>query len=125
MPEMLRTVVSDLLELEPDMTIAGASERNEDPLPNARKEAADVLITHDNGCGGGSCLGLILSESPMAIFAISKDGHSASGVSLRRRSITLEVNGRLILADAIRTMAAELDVSSTAADGPSAGKGRA
>ena len=47
MPEMLRTIMSDLLSQEPDMVIAGGSGRPEDSLPNAREQHADVLVTQD------------------------------------------------------------------------------
>lgn len=109
MPEMLRTIMGDLLSQEPDMIIAGESGRHEDPLPNAREQRADVLITQDGARhGDGSCLDLVLAEPPLGIFAVSADGHSAAGVTLVRRRIAVESAGRSTLAEAIRHMAAEL-----------------
>jgi DNA-binding NarL/FixJ family response regulator len=116
MPEMLRTIMSDLLSQEPDMVIAGGSGRPEDSLPNAREQHADVLVTQDGAQDGdGGCLGLVLAGPPLGIFAVSADGHSAAGVTLVRHRIPVESQGRSMLAAAIRRMAAELG---TAPDEP-------
>ncbi len=110
MPEMLRTIMSDLLSQEPDMVIAGESGRHEDSLPNAREQHADILVTQDNlRQSDTSCLALVLADPPLGIFAVSADGHSAAGVTLVRRRISVESQGRSMLAAAIRRMAAELD----------------
>jgi chemotaxis response regulator CheB len=118
MPEMMRTIMSDLLRQEPDMVIAGESTQYEDPLPNAREQQADVLVTQDGAQqGDGSCLDLVLAEPPLGIFAVSADGHSAAGVTLVRRPIPVESGGRSMLAEAIRRMAAELDAAPGEAKG--------
>jgi len=117
MPEMLRTIMSDLLSQEPDIVIAGESARHEESLPKAREEGADVLITQDRAQTDGSCLDLILAEPPIGIFAVSADGRSATGVTLLRRGISVESEGRSTIADAIRRMAADLG---TAAGEPNA-----
>jgi hypothetical protein len=110
MPEMLRTIMSDLLEQEEDMVIAGDSPGREESLPNARQQHADVLVTQDSANQAvGSCLDLVLAAPPLGIFAVSEDGHSASGVTLVRRPIPLESDGRSTFAEAIRRMAVEMN----------------
>jgi len=109
MPEMLRTIMGDLLSQAPDIVVAGESARSEDSLCQAREERADVVVTQDPTQAGASCLDLVLADSPMGIFAVSADGRNASGVTLRRRRISVESGGHSILVEAIRQMGAELD----------------
>jgi len=119
MPEMLRTIMADLLSQSPDIVIAGESTRADESLMQARGECADVLVTQDPIQMGAGCLDLVLADPPMGIFAVSADGRSASGVTLRRRRIQVESQGRSTLAEAIRQMALELHAER---DEPSGGR---
>jgi hypothetical protein len=112
MPPMLRMIVGDLLGREPDIVIAGSSARDGDCLREARDEQAEIVIAQDVQHGGSTCLDLILAEPPLGVLAVAPDGHSAAGVTLARQPITLETGSPSILADAIRTMAAELGLRS-------------
>jgi chemotaxis response regulator CheB len=108
MPEMLRTIMSDLISEAPDIVIVGQSSRHEEALPEARGDGSQVLIVAESGTPAGSCLELVLAESPIGIFALSADGRSAAGVTLRRRHVQVELDGRSTIVDAIRQMAADV-----------------
>lgn len=116
MPDMLRTILSDLLSQSSDIVIVGESVRHEDSLPKAREEHADVLLTQDRTPAGDNCLDLILAEPPLGIFAVAGDGRSAAGITLLRRRISVESNGRSTIVEAIRQMAEELDSAPTQSD---------
>ena len=105
MPEMLRTIIGDLLGRERDLLVVGASGKGDDALGQARTNEADVLITHDRGSGGSLCLDQILSASPISILAISDDGRTAEAVSLARRPVALNGSSTSRLADAVREIA--------------------
>jgi hypothetical protein len=108
MPEMLRTIIHDLLRQEPDIVIAGTSARPGECLRTARDERADIVVTQDATNNGSACLDLVLAKPPLGVLAVSTDGKSAAGVSLARHPINLESGSPSMLADAIRRMAAEL-----------------
>jgi chemotaxis response regulator CheB len=118
MTELFRTILGDLLGGEPDIVVVGSSAPGGDCLRDARCTNADVILAQDSVRAGGSCLDLVLADQPLGVLAVSIDGHSASGVSLRRRPIVLDSDSPSILAGAIRRMARELDPPSAAA-GPS------
>lgn len=105
---MLRTIMGDLLSQQPDMVIAGESALADESLPTARNQRADVLITEQRSDAGTSCLDAVLGESPIGVFAVSADGRSATGVTLRPRRIPVESEGRSTLVEAVRRMAAEV-----------------
>ena len=105
MPEMLRTIVGDLLRCEPDLIIVGSSDEREDPIHKARASHADVLITR-NGLGDtAGCIDQILTASPISILAISDDGRSADAVSLVRRPVSLNGGNPSRLPEAVREIA--------------------
>jgi DNA-binding NarL/FixJ family response regulator len=108
MPEMLRSIISDLLSHEPDIAIVGHSSQQDECLNAARKEHAAIIVAQDAEDAGSTCLDLILAEAPLAVLALSADGHSAARVSLVRRPITLDSESPSVLANAIRRVAAEL-----------------
>jgi DNA-binding NarL/FixJ family response regulator len=124
MPEMLRSIIGDLLGREPDITIVGHSMQQDDCLRAARKEQAAIIVAQDAVKNGSSCLDLILAESPLAVLAVSTDGHRASGVSLVRRPINLDTESPSVLADAIRRVAAELGLTSVETGGAPASRKR-
>jgi len=105
MPEMLRTIIGDLLGREGDLLVVGGSVKGEDVLRRAQSEHADVLITHERAGDEGRCLDLILSASPISILAISDDGRTADAVDLVRRPVALNGGGESRLADAVREIA--------------------
>lgn len=118
-------IVSDLLEREPDILIAGKSARDGDCLREARDERAEIVIAQDLQHGGSTCLDLILAEPPLGVLAVSPDGHSAAGVSLARQPITLETGSPSILADSIRHMAEKLKEASRPRPAPTSARGAA
>ena len=105
MPEMLRTIVSDLLGREQDILVVGRSHEGEDTLRRAKDEQADVLITHEQEGQHNLCLGQILAATPLSILSISGDGRSADAVDLVRRPVTLNGSSASALADAVRVIA--------------------
>jgi chemotaxis response regulator CheB len=111
MPEMLRTIISDLLSHEADIAIVGRSTARDECLRAARKERAAVIIVQNPEDEQSTCLDLVLAEPPLGVLAVSIDGQSAAGVSLVRRPINLDSGGPSMLADAIRRMAAELSAA--------------
>ena len=114
MPEMLRTIIGDLLGREADIVIAGNSTRSEHCLRAARRQNAVIIVAQDDPNAGSDCLDLILAEPPLGVLAVSADGQSAAGVSLARAPITLNTGSRSIFADTIRRMAAQLGVEAVA-----------
>lgn len=108
MPPMLRAIVSDMLEPEPDIQVVGRSTDQEDCLGAARSERAAIIVTQDKEQRGSTCLDLILADPPLGVVAVSSDGHRAAGVSLVRRPIAFDSESPAVLADAIRRIAAEL-----------------
>ncbi|HEU4651786.1 MAG TPA: hypothetical protein VFS49_10265 [Croceibacterium sp.] len=108
MPEMLRTIIGDVLHREEDIVITSESARHEHCLREARGRHADVVVTQDRPAGGDDCLDQILARPPLAVFVVSPDGRSADGISLARRPIALGAESPAVLAEAIRRMAAEL-----------------
>lgn len=111
MPEMLRTIVGDLLGRETDLLLVGHSERGQDTLQLAQDDQADVLITQDRSRNDSLCLDRILSAVPMSILTISDDGHTADAVGLVRRPIVLNGGDRSGLAEVIREIADGPDAS--------------
>lgn len=105
MPEMLRAIMSDLLEQEPDIMIVGTSSQRNECLHAAYEARAEIIIVQDVVHEGGACLDLILAGPSLGLFAISDDGMSATGVSLARQPIMLDAESPSNLADAIRDMA--------------------
>ncbi len=114
MPQMLRTIIGDLLSREPDIVIAGTSAHHRDCLREARDGHAEIVVAQDVPNEGSTCLDLILAEPPLGVLAVSPNGHSAAGVSLARQPISFNKGTPSILADAIRRMAAELSAPSVA-----------
>ena len=108
MPEMLRTIVADLLSQEPDIVVVSRSSDGKEAVQRARDDRADVLITQDCANGATTCLDAILWHEPLGIVALSADGQSAAGVSLVRQPISLNGGERSALAAEIRTMAVGL-----------------
>lgn len=109
MPEMLRTIVGDLLGRETDLLVVGRSVRGQDTLKLAQDERADVLITHNRARNDNLCLDRILSAAPISILAISDDGRSADAVGLVRRPVALNGGGKSGLAEAVREIAVNHD----------------
>ena len=105
MPEMLRTIVGDLLGREQDILVVGRSHEGEDTLRKAKDEQADVLITHEQESEHNLCLGQILAATPLSILSISGDGRTADAVDLVRRPVTLNGGSASALADAVRIIA--------------------
>lgn len=105
MPEMLRTIISDLLREEPDFLVVGPVAAGRDPLRSARDHHADVLITQDNATAPATCLDTIMAAAPIGIFALSEDGQNASSVRLERQTVALKSLKRAEFANAIRTAA--------------------
>ena len=103
MPRMLRTMINDLLTAETDMTIVGNTFDDEDSLPAASAEHADILIEQRHARFDDSCTGVVLSGAPAAILAVAADGHEGTGISLIRRPINLGGNGSS-LASAVREL---------------------
>jgi len=114
MPEMLRTIVGDLLRREPDLVIVGSSDEREDPILKARADHADVLITQDRPGDSVRCIDQILCASPISILAIADDGRSADAVSLVRRPVSLNGGNPSRLPEAVREIA---DVSAAPVGG--------
>ena len=111
MPEMLRTIISDLLSDEADIAIVGKSTAQDECLRAAREVRATIVIVQDTENEQSTCLDLVLAEPPLGVLAVSMDGQSAAGVNLVRRPITLDSGSPSILADAIRRIAAELSAA--------------
>jgi hypothetical protein len=107
MPEMLRSIVTDLLGAESDMLIVGRSEAGQGALHDARRGFANVLITQDGEEGDSGCLEAVLSPGPLAVLAVSADGHHAAAVNLVRRSIPLDCESGPALAAAVRSLTHE------------------
>lgn len=105
MPEMLRTIISDLLREEPDFVLVGRSAGDRDPLRAARDGHADVLITQDCATAPDTCLDMILAAAPIGIFALSADGQNAASVSVVRRTVALNSLKRAEFASAVRNTA--------------------
>ena len=115
MPEMLQTIIADLLSQESDIVVVSRSDDGNDALQHARDARADVLITQDRANGVTSCLDAILWHEPLGIVALSADGQSAAAVSLVRQPISLNGGERSALAAEIRTMAVGLRAGSEVA----------
>ena len=105
MPEMLRTIIGDLLRQETDLVVVGQSGEGQDTLRSAQDERADVLIAHNQPHPDSRCLDTILAATPISILAISGDGRTADAVNLLRRPVALNGGGQSGLADAIRQIA--------------------
>lgn len=118
MPEMLSTIIGDLLRKEPDIVVIGRSGDDQNALHSALDEHADVLIVQDRPKGAGNCLETILSGTPLGIFALSADGRNAAAVNLVRHEFELESDRPSALASAVRTMAEDLNAVRTASAPP-------
>lgn len=105
MPEMLGTIIGDLLGVEEDLVIVGRSAEGDDTLALAKQSEADVLITHDRAKPSGAGLERILAAAPISILAISDDGRTADAVGVLRRPIALSGDEASGLAQAVREMA--------------------
>ena len=103
MPEMLRTIIGDLLGQEGDLLVVGQSGNEHDAFRRALDEGADVLITNDQPDEGSACLDGILVANPISVLAISNDGRSADSIEFVRHPIAL--HGSSSLADAVRQIA--------------------
>lgn len=101
MPRMLRAMISDLLSAEPDMTIVGNSYGEEDGLPAAGAELADILIAQEEASHPGTAA--VLFGAPAAILALAPDGRHGTGVNFVRQPISLNGSG-LSLPDAVRKL---------------------
>ena len=112
MPEMLRTIVEDLLSLEEDIVVVGCSEHRGGVLQEARAEGADMLITQSGQESKDASLDAILSAAPVKIFAIGADGREAAVVDLTRCAVTIEGDGHTLLGQAIRETAHSFHPSS-------------
>jgi hypothetical protein len=108
MPEMLRTIIRDLLEGESDILIVGRSAQPDDCLREARAGHAAVIVAQESAHDGGNCLDLILADPPLGILEVSRDGRSAAGMSLVREPILLDAGKPSGLVGAIRRLAAQL-----------------
>jgi|KBSSwiStaDraftv2_1062776.scaffolds.fasta_scaffold156577_3 chemotaxis response regulator CheB len=102
MPPMLRTMINDLLEAEPDMAVVGNSYAGDDALLAASTAKADMLISQEQTSLGDNCLSAIITENPAAILAISSSGEGGTSVNLIRRPISLDTGGGSGLADTVR-----------------------
>lgn len=105
MPEMLRTIIGDLLGGEDDLLVVGRSNEGDDTLAMAKQNEADVLITNDRANQGSLGLDRILAAAPLSILAISDDGRSADAVGLLRTSIALNDDKSSGLTEAVRELA--------------------
>lgn len=108
MPEMLRTIIHDLLADESDILIVGRSAQPDDCLREARAGHAAVIVAQESAHDGRSCLDLILAEPPLGILEVSRDGRSAAGMSLVREPIQLDAGKPSGLVGSIRRLAAQL-----------------
>ncbi len=108
MPAMLRTILRDLLRVEPDIEIVGTTVDRGECLVAARKAKADVLVVQDEVHEGASCLDVILGRQNFGLFGVAIDGRSATSISFARQTVHLDAGRPSILADAIRTVACNL-----------------
>lgn len=106
MPRMLRAMINDLLNVEPDMTVVGNSFSDETSLSEASAEHADILIAQASAAVPATCTAAVLSGSPTAILAVEADGNNGTGVKLVRRPISLSGGGSS-LAEAVRSLLAQ------------------
>ena len=106
-------MVTDILDPEPDIAIVGNSNQPGDCLRIARDEQAAIILAQDSASDRGTCLDLILSGPPLGVLAVSREGHSAAGVSLVRRPIRLDSASPSTLANAIRRLASDLNTQSS------------
>lgn len=102
LPPMLRTMINDLLEEEPDMTVVGNSYAGEDSLVAASADKADMLISQEQTSLGDSCLSAIVTQNPSAILAISPHGNGGTCINLVHRTISLDRAGTSALANTVR-----------------------
>ena len=107
MPEMLRTIVNDLLSRETDIVMVGGSRGIGDPLLQARHQGADVLITED-APNDSTCLSALMSGRPLSIFVIGADGREAAAIKLARKRVGLDSGSQATLAEAIRQVATDM-----------------
>jgi hypothetical protein len=106
MPRMLRSMISDLLSAEPDITVVGNSHREGGSLLAASTQRADILIAQEGAPGPCACAAAVLSGAPRVILAVAADGHHGTSVNLTRQSISLN-GGGLSLPDAVRNLLAQ------------------
>jgi hypothetical protein len=101
MPAMLRAIVGDLLEAQPDMLLVGQPDVERDVLRSACEEHADVLIAEEPDAADHSCLQALLSSGSISIFTLSSKGLGPAAVRLVEGA-PFELGDGLSLIDAIR-----------------------
>ena len=95
MPRMLRSMISDLLASEPDMTVVGNSFDAQESLHEASAQSADILIEQERAANHRTCTAAVLSGAPAAILAVATDGHDGMAVNFVRQPISLNCEGSL------------------------------
>jgi DNA-binding NarL/FixJ family response regulator len=105
MPEMLRTMIKDLLAHEADMLVVGESNDASAALSSAADIRADMLIAHTAQSPEANPIDSIVSVSPFCIFAIATSGTEATAVQIVREPISFESSSGSALASAIRETA--------------------
>jgi chemotaxis response regulator CheB len=102
LPPMLRTMINDLLEEEPDMTVVGNSYAGEDSLVAASADKADMVISQEQTSLSDTCLSAIITQNPAAILAISPNGNGGTSVNFVHKTVSLDGAGTSALANTVR-----------------------
>jgi len=105
---MLRAIMIDLLEPEKDIMVVSTTTERDQCLGKARATGAEIILVQDDVDKAASCLDLILDEPAFALCAVSADGQSAAKISIGRRPMEFDASSSSALADAIRSITAEL-----------------
>lgn len=105
MPEILRTMIRDLLSCEADMLVVGESNDASAALTSAAGIRADMLIAQTAQSPDANLIDSIVSVSPFCIFAIASSGTEAAAVQIVREPIAFDASSGSALASAIRETA--------------------
>ena len=105
MPEMLRTMIRDLLSCEEDMLVVGESNDPSAALASAVDARADMLIAQSVEDPKDHLFHALMTASPFCIFAIATSGTDATAVQLVRGPISFDASSKAALASAVRKSA--------------------
>lgn len=91
MPAMLAEFIQRLASAEPDFEVVTVGPTSESQLKTARRMGADVLVLHRSGLNkDDACLADLLTDHPLSILVVNRDGRKGSLWLVRPTPIAFE-----------------------------------
>jgi hypothetical protein len=102
MPDMLRSLITDMLSAARDVEIVGMGDLESPSLAAARAEGANILITSQPCNATDPSLAAVVDAQPLTVLVLRPERKSCVAVTLTHRELPLDGKNIAGLAETLR-----------------------